>query len=372
MKFHQYRQSKIAEIQSSDAEPIRLQGGPTLWLAGPKVLETCGQEVGRLGQNVLLTGEEWLLARFRKRLIQGLIQEGLPVSLAPFPANGECCEENVQALMDKAKEQKAEVIAALGGGKCLDTAKLAASRLKLPLVTIPSSAATCACASTIVAFYTEEGEYLEVVDLPKAADLCLVDFELLKTAPPKLLSAGMADTLAKWLELEPLVKDGNHDFGQSAGILLAKQAHEIIINFGAEALSGSDAAWTAAVEANLYQSALASCLGGGMALAAHSFCNGLSIVPELKTWLHGELVGVGLLFQERLLKSEVGSPKSESRLEQTLKSLRLPVRLPKLPEDMVGKVCDKMVAQGETIHLIPETDRLNPENLRSLLLSLVV
>lgn len=360
-------------------EPAFILSGPGKWLIGEDILKTAGTEVGRLGENVLLVGEEWLLARLRKPLIQGFIEQGLDLTLAKFA--GECCETNVVKLTTQAGAAKANVIVGLGGGKCLDSAKMAAARLKLPLVTVPSSAATCAAASTIAAVYDEEGVYLRVEDLPRAADLCILDLTLLRAAGNRLLSAGMADTLAKWLELEPLL-DGNADFGQSAGSLCAREACRIVEDAGAKALDGDAAALDAVIEANLYLSAQASCLGGGLALAAHSLCNGLSLVPELRTWLHGELVGVGLLFQDACMK-ELGLPgrggiypalQDPAGLESLLKSLSLPVRLPasSLPPATLAAVIEKTLAADETIHLLPGSERLSPAFLQGILQRLCV
>ena len=315
------------------------------------MLEQAGPEVARLGGRVLLAGEEWLLAKWRKRLIQGLIQEGLELSLAPF--QGECCESSVQALSDKARGF--EVLAALGGGKCLDTAKLAAARLKLPLVTIPSSAATCACASPISVRYDAEGVYQDIEDLPKAADLCLVDYGLIASAGPRLLSAGMADTLAKFLELP---EDADAAFGANPGRLMAQHAFRVVSEFGKEALACQGAAFEAVLEANLLTSALASSLGGATAMAAHSFCNGLSLLPEFRTWLHGELVGAGLLFQEACFR-ELGAdpPDGHAGVKPLLGSWGLPVRLPGkgLEGEALEGVCQKILAGEETIDLAPRS-----------------
>ena len=83
-----------------------------------------------------------------------------------------------------------------GGGKAIDTARAVAGRLDLPLVTLPTSAATCSAASTVSVIY-ENGIRTDTMR-GKAAELVLVDSAIVAAAPSRLLAAGMGDTLAKW------------------------------------------------------------------------------------------------------------------------------------------------------------------------------
>jgi glycerol dehydrogenase len=154
---------------------------------------------------------------------------------------------------------------------------------------------------------------------------------------------------------------------------MAQQAFRVVEGFGQEAQACQGAAFEAVVESNLLTSALASGLGGATALAAHSFCNGLSAIPELHPWLHGELVGLGLLFQQACMK-ELGleAPEGLEKTEGLLGSWNLPTRLPKaaLTPELLKAACQKMLHPDETIHLLPGSERLNPKTLERLVLAL--
>jgi glycerol dehydrogenase len=172
-----------------------------------------------------------------------------------------------------------------------------------------------------------QGAYREVLDLLSPPRLCIVDARALAEAPPRLLAAGLADTLAKWLEWRA-VEEAPSGFGAAAGWALAQAAFELCWREGAEALALPGPARERCVEACLLWSGLASNAGQAPAAAAHSLANALSQQGPGKALLHGEAVGLGLLWQEALL-GQAGRPALKvSELRQTLASWGLPVSLP--------------------------------------------
>ncbi len=377
MNSQEYLRRKAALLEQgpvgAEADLARLQAGPGLWLAGDTVLEQAGPALEALGSPLLPVGEAFLLARVLPRL-----KPGSPALLEPleFPSGGECCRETVERISAAARERRAGALLALGGGKCLDACKLAGQLAGLPVATVPTSAATCACATPIAALYSARGEFLEVRDLSSPPAACLVDFTLLASAPPRLLKAGMADTLAKWLELEPLRAGQPAAFGDGLGLSLARQAYDRVLAWGPSAPSAPGPEWRDLVEANLLLSGLASCLGGSLAAAAHSFCNGFSLLPGLKGWLHGELVAVGLLAQDRLLEM-LGLPlpgvSSATQRRFQWRSLGFPDRLPggKVDPAVLEEVGRKILDPGETIHLLPGAGALEESRILEILSGLI-
>ncbi len=93
-----------------------------------------------------------------------------------------------------------------GGGKAIDTARVVAEKTKLPLITIPTSAATCSAASAVAVLY-ERGVRQATVN-GKGAELVLVDSSIIAQAPVRLLTAGMGDALANGMK-ESQVMNGH-------------------------------------------------------------------------------------------------------------------------------------------------------------------
>ena len=85
------------------------------------------------------------------------ILEKQQLQIAQADYGADCCEASLKSLKKAAKEHKADVIIGVGGGKAMDTAKLVAHQLELPVVTIPTSAATCAAWTALSNVYSEAG-----------------------------------------------------------------------------------------------------------------------------------------------------------------------------------------------------------------------
>ncbi len=267
--------------------------------------------------------------------------------LLNLPDGVECCQKTAEAILKEAKAKGCASLLALGGGKVLDAVKWAAQLGALPLVTAPTSAATCASASGVVVVHAHNGSFEGVLDLALPAQLCIVDLDILAQAPPRLLAAGMADTLAKWLEWRALEASPS-GFGAAAGWALAEKGAMACEALGAEALRApGSAAWMTCVEACLLWSAQASCLGLAPAAAAHRLANALTKQGPGRNLMHGEQVGLGLLWQESLLSKH--SPVwGFERVRNALYAWGLPTGLPQ-GLDRVALVRDAL-EPGESVH----------------------
>lgn len=287
MKAHQLK----ARRDRTSTVPPRLE-----WIWGVEALERSAESLAKLPAPFLLVGEAKLLSPWRKRISGAWIEAGLEILPLSFPEGSECCEEQAKAIAAVAKAKKAGTLIAWGGGKCLDSVKWAGLISKLPVVTVPSSAATCAAATNVVVAHSAEGRVLDIIDLESPPAICVADFELLKSAPERTLKAGLADTAAKWLEWKAVEEP------QGPGADAAQRAYGIVMEAG----SPNELLW----EANLKLSAQASVEGGAPAAWAHDYCAAASKNPESRAWLHGEWVGLGLLFQAEKLGQDAAPLKA--------------------------------------------------------------
>lgn len=112
---------------------------------------------------------------------------------------GHCSERDVTDLVT-ASGNNASVVIGVGGGALLDTAKAVARRLGVPVVAIPTIAATCAAWTPLSVWYNDAGQALQFEVFDDANFLVLVEPHIILKAPAEYLLAGIGDTLAKWYE----------------------------------------------------------------------------------------------------------------------------------------------------------------------------
>ena len=276
--------------------------------------------------------------------------------------NGECCEEEVERIGKIARENGAAVIVGAGGGKTMDTAKICADEMGLPVIIAPSSASTDAPVSEIAVVYKPDGEYIGSRKMKKNADLVLVDTEIIVKAPRRLFVAGMGDALATWLEAQACECSASPNYIGSgmrrckAGMAIAKASWDILFEDGEKALMALDSgvvteAFENVVEANTLLSGLGF-LNTGLA-TAHGIHSGLTVLPETHKYLHGEKVAFGIVCQMVL---ENTPAETVDKVMRFMVAIGLPVTLADLgvaaERDKVLAIAEK-TANGPLIHQEP-------------------
>ena len=127
--------------------------------------------------------------------------------------------ENVKRLEREPAVQEADVILAVGGGKCIDTVKVVGDRLSKPVYTIPSIASNCAPITQISILYHEDGSFREILKLKNVPVHCFINPKLTLAAPVRYLWAGIGDAMAKHVESAWSAKAGESlDYGSALGI----------------------------------------------------------------------------------------------------------------------------------------------------------
>ena len=97
---------------------------------------------------------------------------------------GETSLNHIERLAVLAIEQQAEVLIGAGGGKALDTVKAVGAQLGLPVITVPTIAATCAAVTPLTIRYDDNGNFFDIFPLPQAPAAVIIDSELLAAACP--------------------------------------------------------------------------------------------------------------------------------------------------------------------------------------------
>ncbi|MDG2990474.1 iron-containing alcohol dehydrogenase family protein [Candidatus Synechococcus calcipolaris G9] len=333
---------------------------PNQVLRGWGVLPESGGSIAALGTRPLVVTS----SRLRKQLAStwGAIagEHGLNLDFADF--SGECSEVSLASLKSQAKQHRADVILGVGGGKSLDTAKLLGEQTHCPVVTIPSSGATCAAWTALSNIYSPDGAFAYDVPLAHCPALLILDYQLVQTAPRRTLVAGIGDALAKWYEAS--ISSGHSTQTLVIGaVQQARVLRDILLQKSLPALNSSDGDWQEVVDGTVLMAGLIGGLGGAQCrtVAAHAIHNGLTHLPESKQTLHGEKVAYGILVQLRLEELIQGSQLARSgrqQLCQFYQQVGLPMSLTDLGLAGVSleglqNVAEIACAKESDIHRLP-------------------
>ncbi|MFZ7104681.1 MAG: iron-containing alcohol dehydrogenase family protein [Peptococcaceae bacterium] len=276
---------------------------PGIYQRQQGIRHSAGEYCKELGTKAYVIGGKTALKVIEKDLLKSFQNVKITAVRISW-YGGEVSWDNIHKLAREAQSLNCDFIIGIGGGKALDTAKAAAFQANLPLVTMPTIAATCAAWTPLSIIYTNEGEYLELSLKAQNPGLVLVDSEIIVQAPLELFRAGIGDTLAKWFELEITVRKNRKDAAVAAACSLAYLCYQNLIKYGPDAVEDlKKALVTPAVEeiidANIMLSGLVSGLGGDdfRSGGAHAVYNGFTVLPETHHYFHGSIVAFGILCQ---------------------------------------------------------------------------
>jgi len=341
---------------------LKIMIAPNRYVQGSGAIRKIGEQVKSLGlgTNALVVCGRSAMAITKEDVQSSLQNNGITSTFELF--TGECSIPEINRLQAVGEKIGANFIIGIGGGKPADTVKAVAHNMKLPVVIVPSIAATDAPCSALSVIYTPEGVFESYLVLPKNPDLVLVDTEIIANAPARLLVSGMGDALATWFEATACNKAfaGNVPGGNSteAAQVLANLSYRLLIEHGLRAkLAVEQHVATEDVEKIVEANILLSGIGfesAGLA-AAHAIHNGLTVLEETHNYYHGEKVVFGTLVQMVL------ECRNTAELEEVLRfcvDVGLPVTLSQIgvnqvTEEKIRNVAQMSCVAGETIHNMP-------------------
>ncbi len=352
---------------------LTLTVAPAQVVRGNLALESV--DFARMGNRPLVVGGSSTLAVVQSRLEPAIASQQLSAAWASY--SPDCSEDSLAMLRSQIEQHQADFIIGVGGGKALDTAKLLAHQCHLPIVTIPTSGATCAAWTALSNVYSPEGAFLYDVPLDRCPDLLVLDYSLIQTASQRTLVAGIGDALAKWYEAS--VSSGTSE--QTLIVAAVQQARilrDILFQKSTEALKepGGEA-WREVVDATVLLAGVIGGLGGAQCrtVAAHAVHNGLTHIRAAHDALHGEKVAYGILVQLRLEEMVQGNQLAATARQQLLKFYS-EIGLPQTLDDLgLGNITLKELRQAAEIACAPNSDihrlpfKVVPEQLMAAMVS---
>ena len=332
---------------------------------GEGVISLLAGEIQRLGGKALIVGGPRSVD-----LVMGAAQASLDeagVSYLVRKHNDYCTLHWAEVYADLARTEGCTVMVGVGGGKCIDEMKCAAQLAGLPIVTVPTSIATCVATSMVCIMYNEKGQRAPAVNLYKEVDVCIADTALIATAPRRTLAAGILDSMAKMPEcfhqkhvesyrdctLEEYIQIVN---SRAIFEFLSGEARDLYQN-GGKAKRFNDAVLT-----NLLHTSIVSGFADGsgqlaVAHATYDFMRNYNTEASYR-FLHGEMVAVGLLIQMGYNKA----PAEEIQAVRTLMAdMDMPLTLKALEYDTSDQGLEFFLS-----HVAADSNITAPDDMEAL------
>ena len=164
------------------------------------LLERCAEEVLRFGRRPLFVCNDTTFEIAYEKVASSLRSAGVEPKVLKY--NGFCCREAALELAKAGAVDGVDVVLGCGGGVVIDFAKCLADLAGAPIVTMPTSSATCCAYTPIAPCYTREGRYVSTTFFRREVAAALLDMTILSRQPARLLVAGACDAMAKKIEIE--------------------------------------------------------------------------------------------------------------------------------------------------------------------------
>lgn len=245
--------------------------------------------------------------------------------------------ESLNQIQKDVKKDNSDLIAGIGGGRSVDTAKLISYNLGKPFVSLPTAASHDGMASPFVSVKSDKPHSI-VATAPMGV---FVDIDIIKKAPAKLLASGCGDLIANIIAVKDWQlghKKKKEYYGRYAADLALMSAKIVMENSSEFAKKGLDAR---VIVEGLISAGVASCIAGSSrpcSGAEHLVSHALDkLAPGIG--LHGEKCGLGSIMIAKLQRQDW------KKIVKTLKDVGAPTSAKQvgLKPDVIVKAL--MIAQ---------------------------
>ena len=309
------------------------------------------------GNNCALIYGEKAFSACENALIAGIKKANLTI-VAKHWYGHEATFQNVDKIVNDPSIQKADMLFAIGGGKCIDTVKCAGVAMHKPVFTFPTIASTCAAVTKLSVMYNDDSSFKEIVNFDEGPKHSFINTKIIAESPDIYLWAGIGDTLAKYIECTFSARNDVLTFEQEFGVNTSRLCFYPMIKNGANALNikktkkVSDELTNTILNIIVSTGTVSICVGKDYNSAlAHALNYGFSCRKHIeKNHYHGEVVAYGALVQLMM----DGQTEDLELAYQFYKDINLPTKLADLefdPNDSLDDVLAITVVNNELEHV---------------------
>jgi len=253
---------------------------------------------------VIVHGKKAYLAA-KDKLLSALEKDGVEVTGTVLYGH-EATFANVDLIVENEAVKEANVILAVGGGKCIDTCKCVSARLNKPIISIPTIASNCAPVTEIAIMYDGQGVYQDTVTISNGVLHTFIDTEIIADSPDQYFRAGIGDTLAKYVEASFSARGDTLSYEDELGLKTAELCFYPVIENGLIAIEAKklhkpcEELTKTALRIIVSTGVVSICVGQKYNTAlAHAMAYGFSCRSDVQDHhLHGDIVAYGVLIQE--------------------------------------------------------------------------
>lgn len=259
------------------------------------------------GKKVLIISGVKSYEAVAPKLLKAMKETGFELVGHEYYGN-DCTYANVEHLRTLEEYKKADMVFAVGGGKCLDTCKCLCIDDNKPIFTFPTIASNCAACTSVSIMYNEDGTFLKPHFFTKPSNHAFIDTEIIAKAPEKYLWAGIGDTYAKYYEATISSRGEELPHFTALGVAVSRMCLDPLVQYGGKAYQDNQ---KGICSYELEQAVLSIVVTTGVASIfltrdftpdynsglAHAIFYALTAYPVIeKEHLHGEVVGFGVLY----------------------------------------------------------------------------
>lgn len=271
---------------------------------GADVYDKAPALLKKYGKTAVIVGGKRAMAAAADALERALERGGISVAGRVW-YGGDSTYENVDMLKRNETVTGADMILAMGGGKCCDTCKVLAEDLEKPLFTFPTISSNCAPCTALAIMYNADGSFKNNFYSSRPPLCVFINDEIIARAPVEYLQAGIGDALSKEAEVELALRHVKLDQNLLVGRALCAACTEPLLRYGAEALeSCREKRSSPALQEVALDIVISTGLVSNMTVCpefyyntnlAHCFYYGATVFPASHKYLHGFLVAFGVL-----------------------------------------------------------------------------